>query len=910
MGACTVRARAITDGPVSWPEERAMGEIAAEAVDTCRFVQQAGHGTVHRCVPLRGDLTLPDGRTAPPWLCQTRHGVWVAAAAGDQGKAIDVLAAHPAGYEERLLGDRLTVGLLRFTVPYGKASAARRALAMGRLLRDAVFPVFTDLPRPAGPWIEDFTELEQVWLAAQISPTDPVLAWLHTTTPAQVEGALLQGSSAQWRLLLTRDRACLVSVSSVGDVAVLDLPAAPLEVVEQTGRNAVVAGDLTWTTTLSNGTRYIWVAPLPAVEGVRRVREAARIIARPGTAEGRRLAARLLAGVDPEGDPLDALYRATLHFDEGAAGAVSPETAALAREAVAALKAEPDGGERLADWMVGWEPPLELARTVLNDALAGSDSPEDASWSLPFHQALRNRLVADSDDRFERTEADIALAEHFIYAGDHAGAARLLEPRLAALPDEDLASVLPPEGADLTLGQGGQPAHIRVLELLVLARGEVDRADSTTLATLARHQPLVRERLDSLVESLDSGNLRHRALRARAVLEPGGLSTPPVFDAPPSRGLPAEMVEQLPHPVARSGGALARVQAALAKVTPPDVGVLRRYCERLTQRVSPDAVAAVADACVMLGMPAVPAYLAAGDHRTGLRSHESPEPFLLIGSDHLTPESDLFLSPAELRFAIGAEVAHLRFQHSRITSDEVWAGVWDKGAVALTTTASLLPFLRYLPVDLIGHDRTYRAVRTVVPERWLRTIYGVSDATRLATSVTKDLGKLGDAAAGTLDVATGAANRITALTTTEGTRETVDTDISPDDRRLIAAHRVMQITADRAGLVLCGDLGAAVRAMFLLQSRLRPELTVAERVGLSDALGRRDPSGAPLLPGLSVRIAALAAFWLSDDYARLRDAIGATDHLAVRSAPQPAQPLEPEEVPAGPAPVSLRSVEE
>jgi hypothetical protein len=126
----------------------------------------------------------------------------------------------------------------------------------------------------------------------------------------------------------------------------------------------------------------------------------------------------------------------------------------------------------------------------------------------------------------------------------------------------------------------------------------------------------------------------------------------------------------------------------------------------------------------------------------------------------------------------------------------------------------------------------------------------------------------------------------------------VQTDISPDDRRLIAAHRVMQITADRAGLVLCGDLGAAVRSMFLTQSRLRPGLAVAERQGLSEALGRTDALGAPLLGDLAVRIAALAAFWISDDYARLRDAIGATDHLALGPSPGPEGPLEPEEVPA------------
>ena len=62
--------------------------------------------------------------------------------------------------------------------------------------------------------------------------------------------------------------------------------------------------------------------------------------------------------------------------------------------------------------------------------------------------------------------------------------------------------------------------------------------------------------------------------------------------------------------------------------------------------------------------------------------------------------------------------------------------MWDKSATAYR--GQPLPFLRYLPVDAIG-DRTYRMVRTVVPERWLRTIYGVTDATRLAAAVPRTL---------------------------------------------------------------------------------------------------------------------------------------------------------------------------
>jgi hypothetical protein len=51
---------------------------------------------------------------------------------------------------------------------------------------------------------------------------------------------------------------------------------------------------------------------------------------------------------------------------------------------------------------------------------------------------------------------------------------------------------------------------------------------------------------------------------------------------------------------------------------------------------------------------------------------------------------------------------------------------------------------------------------------------------------------------------------------------------------------------------------------------------VAERVGLRSALSRRGPDGAPILPDLTIRIAALLAFYLSDEYTTLSQALYAS----------------------------------
>ena len=63
--------------------------------------------------------------------------------------------------------------------------------------------------------------------------------------------------------------------------------------------------------------------------------------------------------------------------------------------------------------------------------------------------------------------------------------------------------------------------------------------------------------------------------------------------------------------------------------------------------------------------------------------------------------------------------------------------------------------------------------------------------------------------------------------------------------------------------------------MCLVHSRLAAELVIAERVGLRSALARRGPDGVLILPDLTLRIAALVAFYLSEEYTTLTTALAA-----------------------------------
>ena len=553
-----------------------------------------------------------------------------------------------------------------------------------------------------------------------------------------------------------------------------------------------------------------------------------------------------------------------------AAGRAAAVVDADLAHAVAALPAGREGSVLLARWLVAWEPPLATAEAALRHLLARAETPAEATHSLSFHRTLRARQLAADPDPVAQAAADLSFAEHLLFVGEHTEARQILRARQPSLPTSDLAAVLPPEDADLASYGGVSAVLVQLLELLA-APGPDGRRDPSALAALARQQPLVLGRMAALAEGaagdLQAGHRGH---------SPGARRAPPAPSRSPAHlpGLPPPMLEVVRHPAARQGGVLARVQSAVAKVKPPDVSAVRGFCERATLQRQPLLQRALTDACVLLGSPMASAYVSQGDQKVGLRSHEEPEPFLVIGGAHLDPDSDFFLPEAELRAAVGAEVAHLRFGHSRITSQDVWAGLMDKGVTALTTTAALLPFLRFLPVDLLGREKTWRVVNTLVPSRWLQSIYGVKDTTKLATVVPGNLARLGDAGLAAVDTAEGGLGAIQSASKRirPGPQTPRKENLGLDNVRLLAAHRVMQLTADRAGLVLSRDLRASIRALFLTHTRLAYELSVAEQMGLPACLDRRTDDDRLLLPDVAVRVAALVSFWLSDEYAQLQDA--------------------------------------
>jgi hypothetical protein len=487
----------------------------------------------------------------------------------------------------------------------------------------------------------------------------------------------------------------------------------------------------------------------------------------------------------------------------------------LERAAAGASEAAEAGvNELIARWSFEAKP---LRRTVRELRALGARAEPAALW---LHRALRTKL---SDD----AELDAELAEHELASGEPERARRLAESRLGRLPpDEDV--VLAPGKAS--------PAHVlrlRLHELIASASVQLGRSATSSLSALARLEPLAMPRLQALAAAPPGAELDERLTRrAREVLQclaPGGLVQPP-----PAGELelpsPLERVvleERVAHPLSRGSGRLAaRLSELVAVVPEPELGFLRDFCEELADHRHPDAVRALGRARHLLGVPSVRAYVSHGARSLGLRAFGDDEPFVLVGAKHLEERSAHALSGPELDFAFGAELAHLAFGHQRVTVSEVWIGAAGKTRDALLALGLVLPVLAEL-----GGGRAFKLLKRVSPETVAR---GAEAADRLEKLV-------------------------------GGRKSSLSRALGQHNEELIGAHRLVQLSADRAGLVLAPHLPSALRTILLTRADYRELFLLAGDVGLAAALERRPLPEVPLAD-LLVRIRSLVAFYLSPDF--------------------------------------------
>lgn len=306
-----------------------------------------------------------------------------------------------------------------------------------------------------------------------------------------------------------------------------------------------------------------------------------------------------------------------------------------------------------------------------------------------------------------------------------------------------------------------------------------------------------------------------------------GERVPDGAPAPPVSTLDDATLDAL-HP----GGAgwLDGLRRQLDAATPPPFDTLTRGLDRLAEARFDQAVDVLDRWSRALDLERPPAgHVFRGRGAWGIAAWPSEPPVLLVGAEHLREDDPRHLAEDELGFAMAAELVHLRCDHPVLSFDQDWLGtsrsVYGQVSGWAGTAETVFDLVTLLP----GLDQVKK----------IQTVVKIAKGVFLAR--------------GTVDKALGLADPVS-----RWLGVTKDAGITGLSREGLSGTALQfRLQAERAALLLTGDLRAATRALLKTSTTSAGAVERLEAEGLAALL--LDPE--PAFTGEElVRLTALVEF--------------------------------------------------
>lgn len=459
---------------------------------------------------------------------------------------------------------------------------------------------------------------------------------------------------------------------------------------------------------------------------------------------------------------------------------------------------------------------------------------------LSFYDDVRNEFLKKNKDLINKTLFEINYCKFLIDCEENKNAVKILNRLLKTLPDESISDLLPSENTDLTSDSGGQLLKISVLDLLIKAQND-DKAEKYILKT-AQLQPLNSNRLKALSDNSED-NLSENAAVLLNLFSPGNMAgnAEEIINIECKQLNNNDIETKLKHPAVQKQGSFYSFQKWLSKVKQDDYSTVKTFSEKLSPETHNIIYKNIKEIKKIFGIEKLEVYFARGEKSIGIRGYEGEPPFIIIGFEHINKESDYFMNTGEMQFAIGEETAHIFFNHSKITSNDIWRGVADKGYLFLDTLFSIVPV-----AGIIGKS--------------ISNISKLQGLSKLLVKVEK-LSAGGDILGSALTM-----NGFYQKIAPSGKKK-------EQTHKLLAVSRLMQFTADRTGLLFSGDLKASVRAILLSGKNNFKYLDEINKIGLHAFLTEQNNDGTYKHQDIAIRFANLFSFYISNDFVELRKKI-------------------------------------
>lgn len=407
------------------------------------------------------------------------------------------------------------------------------------------------------------------------------------------------------------------------------------------------------------------------------------------------------------------------------------------------------------------------------------------------------------------------------------------------LPDDSIIDLIPTNTTNIFEGQSGQALKINILESILCCQQKANFNTDETLLKLAQLQPLVSSR----IEALKHTKYKNLSTTITQTLHLNNVERLPkdFIEKDYYKLEKTDVLETVtPECFKNASGFFDSLNSYIANIKQPDYSSVISFSDKLNSNNYPNIHKVVTNICYALNLKTPECYIGRANYADSIIGIEGKPHFLIIGNNFIKTNTTKQLNFNELRFLIAVELAHIYFEHSKITSTDVWRGAAEKGFSVISVLLTILPFAGSLG-SILGNFTNV--------DKYLKIVNNVEKASNVAEKG-QDILDVGDKL------------NINFLKKDEKNSSSQD---------LLITSRLMEIIADKVALIFCDDLYAAIRSIILSSQVFESELPAISKYGLINVLEGINDKGEFYHQETIIRIKSLCSFYLSESFIELKN---------------------------------------
>ena len=644
---------------------------------------------------------------------------------------------------------------------------------------------------------------------------------------------------AAWKFLLTTKRICLIAVAE-NDLSTFDISTETLELEYKTGKDIIAGASFSFLTELMNNTQYenIW----PAVKQQNnRLDEFSNCLVKNHNHKSKHidLISKCYA-LEYQNTNLDIHFIKSVVIKKIKALKVDKNQYENLTTTLKMLctKYRAFGGylvELVKDWNLGYK-----VIAAFSEILFEIQDPNIIKNGIDFQRYFRTLFLENKNEDATVFEFNLKYALALEWSNLYNEAIIVYKEIYNNLPDDSIVDLLPTNKTNILKGESGQQLKITILESILKCEEKALSNNALTTLRLAELQPLLEPRINELKRH---NKYKEKALDIESVLNLMAIGYQGiVYDEKHYNRLDkTEVLEHVvPNCFKNATGFFDSLNGYIATINQPDYNAVISFLDKLDSNNYSEIYKIITNICYALKIDSPECYIGRADYSSSVIGIEGKPPYLIVGIDFIKTASPKQLNYNELTFLIAIELAHIYFEHSKITANDVWRGATEKGSSIVSVLVSLLPFAGSLGT-ILGN------VTNV--DKYTKIVNGVQKASNVAEKG-KNILEIGE--------------KLNINLLSNDKKESNSQD-------LLITSRLMEIIADKVALLFCGDLHDAIKSIIRSTSFFDKDLLSIDQYGLYTLLNRTNTADEFYYQETIIRIKSLCSFYLSDTYDDMRN---------------------------------------